>query len=62
MLTARGWLGNRWLRNRRRDDRGLIFHANKPPNGKIVPQARYASRLPGITARQDYLSRILLRF
>ena len=25
-------------------------------DGKIVAQERYASRLPGIVARQDYLS------
>jgi hypothetical protein len=41
------------LRNRR--DRGPIFHARKPPNGRIVAQLRYASRLPGIVAGQDYL-------
>jgi hypothetical protein len=34
----------------------------KPPNGKIVAQVHYASRLPGVMAGQDYLSRILLRF
>ncbi|MFZ0419084.1 MAG: hypothetical protein WAM04_13380 [Candidatus Sulfotelmatobacter sp.] len=28
----------------------------KPPNGKIVAQLRYASRLPGDMARQDYLA------
>jgi hypothetical protein len=27
----------------------------KPPNGKIVAQVHYASRLPGFMARQDYL-------
>jgi hypothetical protein len=26
----------------------------KPPNGRIVAQLRYASRLPGIVAGQDY--------
>jgi hypothetical protein len=29
----------------------------KPPNGKIVAQVHYASRLPGFVARQDYLGR-----
>jgi hypothetical protein len=33
----------------------------KTSDGKIVAQERYASRLPGIVARQDYLSRILPR-
>jgi hypothetical protein len=33
----------------------------KPPNGKIVAQIRYASRLPRIVARQDYLGAILPR-
>jgi hypothetical protein len=43
-----------------RNDRGPIFHA-KPSNGKIVAQKRYASRLPRIVAKQDYLGRILRR-
>jgi hypothetical protein len=43
-----------------RNDRGPIFHA-KPSDGKIVAQERYASRLPRIAARQDYLSGILPR-
>ena len=43
----------------RRDTRGPIFHA-KTSSGKIVAQVRYASRLPRIPARQDYLGRILL--
>jgi hypothetical protein len=30
-------------------------------DGKIVAQERYASRLPGLVARQDYLSGILPR-
>jgi hypothetical protein len=34
----------------------------KPPNGKIVAQVHYASRLPGDVAGQDYLRGILLRF
>jgi hypothetical protein len=34
----------------------------KPPNGKIVAQVHYASRLPGVVAGQDYLGGILLRF
>ena len=45
---------------RRRDDRGPIFHA-KTSSGKIVAQVRYASRLPRVMARQDYLSGILPR-
>jgi hypothetical protein len=32
----------------------------KPPDGKIVAQVHYASRLPRFKARQDYLSAILL--
>jgi hypothetical protein len=40
------------LRNWR--DRGPIFHARKPPNGRIVAQLHYASRLPGIMDGQDY--------
>jgi hypothetical protein len=43
-----------------RNDRGPIFHA-KPSEGKIMAQKRYASRLPRIAAKQDYLSRILPR-
>ncbi len=46
--------------NRRRNDRGPIFHA-KTSSGKIVAQVRYASRLPRVMARQDYLGRILPR-
>ena len=42
--------------------RGPIFHARKPPNGRIVAQLHYASRLPGIMAGQDNLGGILLRF
>jgi hypothetical protein len=34
-------------------DRGPIFHARKPPNGRIVAQLHYASRLPGIMDGQD---------
>src|SRR5271157_270972 len=34
----------------------------KPPNGRIVAQLRYASRLSGNMAGQDYLGGILLRF
>ena len=45
---------------RSRDDRGPIFHA-KTSSGKIVAQVRYASRLPRVMARQDYLSGILPR-
>jgi hypothetical protein len=45
----------------RRDDRGPIFHAKKPPDGKIVAQVLYASRLPRVMGRQDYLGGILLR-
>jgi len=48
--------------NLREDFRGPIFHARKPPNGKIVAQVLYASRLPGDMAGQDYLGGILLRF
>jgi hypothetical protein len=33
----------------------------KTSDGKIVAQERYASRLPSIVARQDYLSGILPR-
>ena len=44
----------------RGNDRGPIFHA-KPSSGKIVAQVRYASRLPRVMARQDYLTGILLR-
>jgi hypothetical protein len=33
----------------------------KTSDGKIVAQGHYASRLLGIVARQDYLSRILPR-
>jgi len=33
----------------------------KPSDGKIVAQLRYASRLPRIVAKQDYLSEILPR-
>jgi hypothetical protein len=54
--------GRRLLRNRRRYCWGPIFHTRKPPNGKIVAQVLYASRLPGVLARQDYLRGILLRF
>jgi hypothetical protein len=43
-----------------RNDRGPIFHA-QPSDGKIVAQRRYASRLPRIVAKQDYLSQILPR-
>jgi hypothetical protein len=42
------------------NDRGPIFHA-RTSDGKIVAQLLYASRLPRIMAKQDYLSRILLR-
>jgi hypothetical protein len=59
-MPATGSLGKRRLGNRR-DNRGPIFHA-KPPNGKIVAQVHYASRLPRVVARQDYLSGSLLRF
>jgi len=34
------------LLGRRRDVRSPIFHATKPPYGRIVAQAHYASRLP----------------
>jgi len=34
----------------------------KPPNGRIVAQVHYASRLPGDMAGEDYLDGILLRF
>jgi hypothetical protein len=34
----------------------------KPPNGRIVAQLRYASRLSGNLAGQDFLGAILLRF
>jgi hypothetical protein len=44
----------------RGNDRGPIFHA-KTSSGKIVAQVRYASRLPRVVARQDYLSGILPR-
>jgi hypothetical protein len=44
----------------RGNDRGPIFHA-KTSDGKIVAQERYASRLPRVMAKQDYLSRILPR-
>ena len=47
-------LRERLLRSRRGNNRGPIFHA-KPPNGRIVAQVHYASRLPGVAARQDYL-------
>jgi hypothetical protein len=33
----------------------------KPPDGKIVAQVHYASRLPRVAARQDYLRGILRR-
>ncbi len=52
--------GSRGLVTSRRNDRGPIFHA-KTSSGKIVAQVRYASRLPRIMARQDYLGRILPR-
>jgi hypothetical protein len=38
---------------RRRDVTGPIFHTRKPPNGRIVAQAHFASRLPGDMAGQD---------
>ena len=44
----------------RRNDRGPIFHA-KTSDGKIVAQIRYASRLPRVAAKQDYLDVILPR-
>jgi hypothetical protein len=61
MLAVRGRLSERELRNQGRYYRGPIFHTRKPPNGKIVAQVLYASRLPSVMAGQDYLGRILLR-
>jgi hypothetical protein len=52
--------GSRGLRSRR-NDTGPIFHAKEPPDGKIVAQARYASRLLRGSAQQDYLAAILPR-
>ena len=40
------------------DDWGPIFHA-EPPDGKIVAQVHFASRLPRVMAKQDYLARIV---
>jgi hypothetical protein len=47
---SRGLLGIQ-----RRDNRGPTFHA-KTSDGKIVAQVRYASRLPRVMAKQEYLS------
>src|SRR5277367_315290 len=44
-LPGKRRLGNRLLRNRRRDIRGPIYHARNPPNGEIAAQV-LASRLP----------------
>ena len=40
---------------------GARSSMQKTSDGKIVAQERYASRLPSIVARQDYLSGILPR-
>src|SRR5271166_6203137 len=58
MLADRSGSSRGLLGIYRRDDRGPIFHA-KTSDGKIVAQVRYASRLPRIVARQDYLRAIL---
>jgi hypothetical protein len=40
---------------KKKQDSDLPYH--KPPRGKIVAQVRYASRLTGFVAGQDYLGR-----
>jgi hypothetical protein len=52
MLCGRGLLGIG------RDDWGPIFHT-RPPDGKIVAQIHYASRLLCISAKQDHMRAIL---
>ena len=58
-MLDRGRCGRRLVGGR--DNRGPIFHA-QTSSGKIVAQVIHASRLHGVAALQDLLTRILPRF
>src|ERR1022692_3307125 len=45
----------------KKERQGPDLPCKKTSKGKIVAQVRYASRLPRIAAKQDYLSQILPR-
>jgi hypothetical protein len=61
MLPDGGRRSRRLVSVSSRNDRGPIFHVKKTSSGKIVAQIRFASRLPRVAAKQDYLSEILPR-